>query len=294
MSPTRDSPRHRFSDNKSIMKTAILWLISVLYVVSASGQKFNRYDFQVNDKDTVINIPNGSKTRYVYHARRSDDSVHYSLLLYEDFSTYVLQISLPSQPSLFEGLPGHSSPIIISTLSWGDYRICGNKMFLNDRIAGFKMETSIESDEVRFCRNYFPGMNKRVWDMYPPEEEEERESGYSEFYAIFDNKKAERFRKDYDQKYREPFELAAGVYNASLNSLEIAENGQWKQKYGDLVLAEGEWRRKRNIIILNCPKLKCNFYITIGDKRLGSMLLLGDIFGIYLFNQSEYEKYFSL
>ncbi len=47
------------------------------------------------------------------------------------------------------------------------------------------------------------------------------------------------------------------------------------------MLANGCWQRADNILILDCPKLGCNFYMIIENGQLRSMLLLGDIWGQY-------------
>ncbi len=239
-----------------------------MYAISASGQGLDYYDFKVNAQDTVINIPYGGKE--ANSGINLDNGFTYFLTFYEDFATYVLYVSAPSPSSIYDALLRHASPIVFLTLSWGDYSIRGNKMLFNDRVAGFKMEASIEGNEIKFRRDYFPDIDKHVWDILRSNE------STSSLFAIFDCKKAERYRNDYDKKFRKPFEFTPGVYN---HSLEISENGEWKKKHRDLVLAEGKWHRKRNILILNCPKLKCDFYMVIGEEKLTSMLLLGDVFG---------------
>lgn len=239
--------------------------------LSESGSGLNIYDFIVNEPDTVIAIHSDNA---VFSGKRLN-GFNYSLYFFEDYSVYELCISMP--PGL------HSDVIIIQTVSWGNYKIRGDKMLFYDRIAGFKMEASIEPAGIKFRKDYFPDLGKDVWRK--PEE-----YGQADFLAVFDNKKAERYRKAYDRKYREPFEFTPGIYSSSL---EISGDGRWTQKYGDLVLAEGKWRRKRNVLVLNCPKLGCNFYMTIGERRLTSMLLLMDIFGSYYYSPVESDKLFS-
>lgn len=84
----------------------------------------------------------------------------------------------------------------------------------------------------------------------------------------------------------EPFEFTPDTY-ISRDSSEMEENGQWKIKYNDLVFAGGKWHRERNVLILNGPKLNGDFYMTIGEKRLRSMLLLMDIRGADYYRSSE-------
>ena len=180
--------------------------------------------------------------------------------------------------------PGASDVHITWPVSWGDYKVRGNRILFSDRIAGFKMEASLEPGVgMKFLRDYLPQINEKVWEI-----PEVQEDGDVRFSIIFDKEKAARYRKAYDRKYREQFEFTPGIYH----DLEISEDGRWVQKYGDVVLAEGTWRRKRNILILHCPKLGCNFYMTIGEKRLTSMLLLMDWRGMYYYSPEEYAKFF--
>lgn len=238
--------------------------------LSESESGLNLYDFVVNELDTVIAIHSGN---VVFSGKRLN-GFNYTLYFFEDYSVYELCISMP--PELYSDI------IIIQIVSWGNYKIRGDKILFYDRIAGFKMEASIEPAGIKFHKDYFPDLGKDVWRK--PEE-----YGPADFLAVFDNKKAERYRKAYDKKYREPFEFTPDIYSSSL---EISEDGRWAQKYGDLVLAEGTWRRKRNVLVLNCPKLGCNFYMTIGERRLTSMLLLMDIFGSYYYSPAESDKLF--
>lgn len=253
------------------------WLIIFLMffpIVSAYGQEFNLDDLVVNNQDTILYIPNHNKGSH--SCMHLENGFVYHLYFYEDFHTYELCIVSPPKP--------YESVLIFSVISWGNYKVRGNKMLFQDRIGGFKMVASIESDGIRFHNDYFPYMNKDIWIISKSDEEDTHG-----FVAMFDNKKAERYRNDYDKKYKEPFELTFGVYNYSL---EISKDGKWVQKYDDFVLAEGRWHRKRNILVLNCPKLKCNFYMTIDEKRLGSMLLLMDLRGKYYYPQAYYDELF--
>lgn len=274
------------------MEKTIITILLILSVLSVSGQELgsndsqandqasewelNRYDFVIYDTDTVISI--SPESRAANTGIRLDNGIVYYLSFFEDYSIYELYMSLPDSSG--------SNIIIIQTISWGDYKALGNKILFHDRIAGFKMEATVGSAGMKFHEDYFPGLDEEIWDTPQPE------TSTFGLYAIFDKKKAKRYRKAYDKKHREPIEFTPGIYIAASVSLEISEDGRWTQKYGDVVLAHGEWRRQRNILVLNCPKLGCNFYMTIGEKRLTSMLLLMDIFGSYYYSIPEYNKFF--
>lgn len=248
------------------MKRVLIILIFLFDIVLVSGQEFDFSDLTVMDKDKIMVIP--WKAREAFASLNLDNGYTYTVFFFKDFSTYELCISAP--------LDEYTSVSAFSAISWGDYKVSGNKMLFYDRVANFKMEAEVNRNEIRFPKDYFPGMNTDIWEMSKFKKDSHG------FIAIFDSKKAEIYRKDYDNKYKELFQFTPGIYNGSL---EIGENGKWKQKFGEIVLAEGKWYRERNILILNCPNLECNFYMTIGENRLGSMLLLMDLWGQYYYNR---------
>lgn len=235
--------------------------------------EISRRNFFVNEPDTVIYIRDGR----VAYTGMLLNGFSYHLYLYEDHSIYQLSMSLN---------PGASDVHIIWYVSWGDYKVRGKRILFSDRIAGFKMEATVEPGVgMKFHKEYLPQINENVWKVPNLQEGVD-----AYFWMEFDKEKAARYRKAYDRKYREPFEFTPGIYN----NLEIGEDGRWIQKNGDVVLAEGTWRRKRNILILHCPKLRCNFYMTIGEKRLTGMLLLRNSSGMYYYSPEEYAKFFQV
>ena len=249
-------------------KRATLLFVLTLLAGSISGQTFDRSDFMVNEPDTVMKVPMGSMASYC-----SPLEEPYGLKLYADQAIYELSVYSSSEELSF-----------IYSLSWGNYEIKGEKIFFHDRIAGFKMTASRSSDGFKFCKDYFPGINKNIWKIGAAEASDG-------IYAFFDRDKALRYRESYNKKYPKPFKFTPGLYLRPLN-LEVAANGKWNQKLDDFLLAEGEWYREDNILVLKCPKLECNFYMTIGKNKLGSMLFLGGGYGFYYLNQEEHDRLF--
>lgn len=255
----------------TIMRKAIIFLMTVLLADSMSGQTFDRSNFMVNDPDTVVLIPSNSRVAYC-----SSVKSQYSLRLYVDQSAYELFV-----------VDAESELILCHTISWGDYKAQDDKIFFCDRVAGFKMVASLTSDGLRFSQDYFPDIDKDVWKILPAES---RDGGVLPLLsAVFDRHKARHFRDSYIKRYKEPFEFTPNIYYSNM-VLNIGDDGKWEHKHGNLVLAEGEWHRKGNILVLKCPKLKCKFHVAIGDNKLVSMLLLGDTFGRYYFNKAQQDK----
>ena len=104
----------------------------------------------VTEPDTVLKIRDGR----VAHSFVSLSGFNYYLDLYEDNSIYELSMSLD---------PGASDVHITWPVSWGDYKVRGNRILFSDRIAGFKMEASLEPGVgMKFLRDYLPQINEKA------------------------------------------------------------------------------------------------------------------------------------
>lgn len=99
----------------------------------------------VTEPDTVLKIRDGR----VAHSFVSLSGFIYYLDLYEDNSIYELSMSL--------------HPNIIWRVSWGNYKVRGNRIQFSDRIAGFKMKASLEPGmRMKFLWDYLPQINEKA------------------------------------------------------------------------------------------------------------------------------------
>lgn len=250
------------------MKNTLFCCLFACSTLLSIGQ--TQVDLSKYDQDTVLS--------YIWSGYANNYSSSDVELLNKEYPYHYwvnYQLSFHPNSSIYDLTVWHEDSQYL--LSWGEYEIRKGRLYLQDRVAGFTLKASIDSSGPRFDKEYFTDLNHVVWENWQSEPDGENEA-VGKMYIIFDQAKAKLYRADFSRQQKELLPFTPGIYHH--NTLRIHEDGKWICKFPAPI--EGHWRRKGNILILHCPILSCNFYMTIeGEGLLRSMLVLGDIRGYY-------------
>lgn len=205
-----------------------------------------------------------SQVSETYSLDRVTEDIDCYLNLYKNGSYYI---------ELQENLTSDIGKSIV--LSYGKYKVNGNRMVLIDKVHNFSMEVITDKSKIKFVNSFVFLLNKQFnyYDENTDREPTILKSGISSF-------KLKEERKEYKKEHQILFSFNVGIYHDNQGyRLIIQQNNKYKVEYKGIIISDGDWCRDGNELELKDRYLNRSFYALINDKYIISKLLPGEYRG---------------
>ena len=174
------------------------------------------------------------------------------------------------------------------TLSIGDYYVHNRQIRLVDELFGIEMRLQCNSNQDLLVVKGFHSMKNSVFEFSEPAAERP-------FMYLYDNgsshvDKIEIKRTVTEAKNEKKKHLSDGLYawgtdygeswnNVMFYSLYLDSTGCYQYRYrGGILISEGRWKRKGNLLILRDKGMKKPIYAIVRNEGIESLCLPGASF----------------
>ena len=228
-------------------KLAMLFLIVALPLVAFSS--FAAY----NRKDGYLYYLEFSNFRN--HAFCQDEIFDHCYLHLSDDGKFLIELVSNSSGELSYS----------SFLSWGVFSWNKDSLYLVDNVNGYELDFILMDGDNLIAVSGFPFMinccftGKRRYSGFFPDSSDFKKSSILEencnTYFVEEPFHKLNYRSYYWHKYID-YEIS------------VKEDNTYRIAYGGLLLSEGKWETKGNLLIMHDDNLDCRFFAIIGDNEL--------------------------